>query len=90
MRVEGGFINSHGYMEILGFIVFVLICIGLYNAQGANVNLVIEINMFTTCYFNFGIFFNEIYEDAVGNIEQMTIGLVFININFFYYKDKQV
>lgn len=76
-------------MEILFFIVFVLLCIAFFNIQGsANVDVLIEVNVFSHSYFNFGIFFNCTYENKVSIIEQVTIGLVFVNINIFYYKDK--
>jgi len=75
-------------MEIIAFIVFVLICIGLYNAKDVrSVEMVIEVNDFSTSYFTFGVYFQHIHEHALGYVEELTIGLVFININLIYYKD---
>jgi hypothetical protein len=76
-------------MEMFGVILIILLVSSVYlgNLGSGKKEILIEVNTFVSYYFNIGIFYNCIYEDAHTSIDQVTIGLFFINFNFVFYKE---
>lgn len=48
------------------------------------VEVLVEVNTFKEFYFLLGVFLEPLPDDEKG--EHLTIGLIVININFFFYK----
>jgi len=71
---------------ILGVILVVLLGIALvYGMKNVSiVDVLIEINTFSSPYYVFGISFLQMEQE---NVEQLTIGFVFININILFVKN---
>jgi hypothetical protein len=76
-------------MDLLLGVMFILIvtsiCYGMYG--NIKVDLLVEINMLDSPYYNLGVFYNRTYEDGIQYIDQLTIGLVLVNLNIIFYKD---
>lgn len=51
----------------------------------SNMAVVVEVNTFKEFYFVLGVCLESIEIDGV-ETDRLTIGIVFININFFFYK----
>lgn len=73
-------------MVVLLVAVLILLILGvLRGIQDVNqVDVLIEVNTFKEFYFLLGVFFEPLPDNEKG--EQLTIGLVFININILFYK----
>lgn len=71
---------------ILGVILVVLLGIALvYGMKNVSiVDVLIEINTFSSPYYVFGISFLQMEQE---NVEQLTIGFVFINLNVLFVKN---
>lgn len=71
---------------ILGVILVVLLGIALfYGMKNVHiVDLLIEVNTFSSPYYILGISFLQMEQE---NVEQLTIGFVFININILFVKN---
>ena len=76
-------------LELVSVIIMVLLITSGYfgNLGSDRKEFFIEVNMFTSPYYNIGISFNCVYEDEFQSIEQLTIGLYFINFNLVFYKE---
>jgi hypothetical protein len=66
---------------LLGLLV-TSVCIGIINAR--EVNVYVDAN---TSYYNIGISHKTKKMDSFSRIDQLTIGLGFININVWFIKD---
>lgn len=72
-------------MIISGILVFLLMIGIWYGMQGVEiVDIIIEINKFSTPYYILGISFLQTENE---NVEQLIIGFVFINFNLFFTKN---
>jgi hypothetical protein len=80
--------NISGF-ELVSVITLVLLIVSVYLGYlgSDRTEILIEINVFNTAYYNIGISFNCVYEDEFQSIEQLTIGLFFINFNLVFYKE---
>jgi hypothetical protein len=58
---------------------------GIYKNRG--IEVIVEINMLDSPYYNLGVSYDRTYEDGIRYTDQLTIGLVLINFNVFFYKD---
>lgn len=76
-------------LELASIIVMVLLIVSVYfgNLGSDRKDFFIEVNMFTSPYYNIGMSFNCVYEDEFMSIEELTIGLFFINFNLVFYKE---
>lgn len=78
------------FIVLLGSVIVMMLLVFsgyLGGLKGGKKEIIVEINMFTSYYFNLGIFYNCIYKDVYRSIDQVTIGLFFINFNFVFYKE---
>lgn len=73
---------------ILGIILIGLLGIALfYGMKNVHiVDILIEINTFSSPYYVFGISFLQMEQE---NVEQLTIGFVFINLNILFVKNSE-
>ena len=59
--------------------------VGIYNVL--EISVFVEVNTFSTYYYNFGISYEYKEYNDIHRIDQFTIGLVFINLNICFLKD---
>ena len=76
-------------LEFVSVIVIMLLIVSVYFGQSGSdrTEFLIEVNVFTSPFYNIGIFYNCVYEDEFQSIEELTIGLFFINFNVTFYKE---
>lgn len=67
---------------ILTLLWVIAVVYGMKNV--AIVDILIEVNTFTSPYYVFGISFLQMEQE---NVEQLTIGFVFINFNVLFVKN---
>jgi hypothetical protein len=76
-------------MDLLLGVMFILIvtsiCYGMYG--NIKVDLLVEINMLDSPYYNLGVSYDRTYEDGHQCIDRLTIGLVLVNFNVLFHKD---
>jgi hypothetical protein len=76
-------------MDLLLGVMFILIvtsiCYGMYG--NIKVDLLVEINMLDSPYYNLGVSYDRTYEDGYQCIDRLTIGLVLVNFNVLFHKD---
>lgn len=72
-------------MLVVGVLFITSVYIGYINAL--EMSVFIEVNTFTTSYYNIGISYEYKDFDSLYRIDQLTIGLFFFNINFCFLKD---
>lgn len=76
-------------LELASIIVMVLLIVSVYfgNLGSDRTEFLIEVNLLSSPYYNIGMSFNCVYEDEFMSIEELTIGLFFINFNLVFYKE---
>ena len=77
-----------GIILLLGVMLILIvssICYGMYGNM--KVEILVEINMLDSPYYNLGVSYDRTYEDGIRYTDQLTIGLVLVNFNVFFYKD---
>lgn len=72
-------------LSVMLLLVVISVSYGLH--RNIRMEIMIEINMLNTPYYNLGISYNRVYEDEEQYIDELTIGLVLINFNVLFYKD---
>lgn len=80
-------------MYIISGIYVMLLVMSVYNGHRGHIKtqLIIELNNFSSCYYSIGLFYFR-HPDIKGQeyfIEEFTIGLFFINLNFVFYKENE-
>ena len=77
-----------GIILLLGVMLILIvssICYGIY--RNIKVDLLVEINMLDSPYYNLGVSYDRTYEDGYQCIDRLTIGLVLVNFNVLFHKD---
>ena len=76
-------------LEIASVIVTVLLITSVYFGQlgSSRTEFLIEVNVFTSPYYNIGMSYNCVYENEYTSVDELTIGLFFINFNVIFYKE---
>jgi hypothetical protein len=81
--------NKMTGMDLLLGVMFILIvtsiCYGMYGNM--KVEILVEINMLDSPYYNLGVSYDRTYEDGYQCIDRLTIGLVLVNFNVLFHKD---
>ena len=70
-------------------VMLILIVSSVYYGMYGNikVDVLVEINMLDSPYYNLGVSYDRTYEDGYRCIDRLTIGLVLINFNVLFHKD---
>ena len=87
------FTHTHLYMmtgiELLLSVSLLLVIISLYYGTYGNMRMevLVEINMLDSPYYNLGVSYDRTYEDLYQCVDRLTIGLVLVNFNVLFHKD---
>ena len=85
--------HTHLYMmtgiELLLSVSLLLVIISLYYGTYGNMRMevLVEINMLDSPYYNLGVSYDRTYEDLYQCVDRLTIGLVLVNFNVLFHKD---
>jgi hypothetical protein len=84
--------HTHLYMmtgiELLLSVSLLLVIISLYYGTYGNMRMevLVEINMLDSPYYNLGVSYDRTYEDLYQCVDRLTIGLVLVNFNVLFHK----
>ena len=83
----GGVVNSR-YMMIIMFVVLFLIVLAIsYGFIGSyGFDFILEIKKFSNPYYSIGIYLSKHYVDEDEYVDEVVIGMFFINIVLVFYK----
>lgn len=95
MRVEGGSYSTHTHLymmtgiELLLSVSLLLVIISLYYGTYGNMRMevLVEINVLDSPYYNLGVSYNRMYENGYQCIDRLVIGLVLVNFTVLFHKD---
>jgi hypothetical protein len=77
-----------GIIMLLGVMLILIVSSVYYGMYGnIKVDVLVEINMLDTPYYNLGVSYDRTYEDGYQCIDRLTVGLVLINFNVLFHKD---
>jgi hypothetical protein len=77
-----------GIIMLLGVMLILIVSSVYYGMYGnIKVDVLVEINMLDSPYYNLGVSYDRTYEDGYQCIDRLTIGLVLINFNVLFHKD---
>jgi hypothetical protein len=76
-------------IELLLSVSLLLVIISLYYGTYGNIRMevLVEINMLDSPYYNLGVSYDRTYEDLYQCVDRLTIGLVLVNFNVLFHKD---
>jgi hypothetical protein len=76
-------------IELLLSVSLLLVIISLYYGTYGNIRIevLVEINMLNSPYYNLGVSYDRTYEDLYQCVDRLTIGLVLVNFNVLFHKD---
>ena len=76
-------------IELLLSVSLLLVIISLYYGMYGNMRMevLVEINMLDSPYYNLGVSYDRTYEDLYQCVDRLTIGLVLVNFNVLFHKD---
>jgi hypothetical protein len=74
---------------VLLVVMLILIVSSVYYGMYGNikVEMLVEINMLDSPYYNLGVSYDRTYEDLYQCVDRLTIGLVLVNFNVLFHKD---
>ena len=77
-----------GIIVLLAVMLILIVSYVYYGMYGnIKVDVLVEINMLDSPYYNLGVSYDRTYEDGYQCIDRLTIGLVLINFNVLFHKD---
>jgi hypothetical protein len=80
--------NMTGIIVLLAVMLILIVSSVYYGMYGnIKVDVLVEINMLDSPYYNLGVSYDRTYEDGYQCIDRLTIGLVLINFNVLFHKD---
>jgi len=76
-----------GIILLLGVMLILIVSSVYYGMYGnIKVEILVEINMLDSPYYNLGVSYDRTYEDGHQCIDRLTIGLFLLNFNVFFHK----
>jgi hypothetical protein len=78
----------NGIIVLLG-IMSILIMSSVYYGMYGNikVEMLVEINMLDSPYYNLGVSYDRTYENGYQCIDRLVVGLVLVNFTVLFHKD---